>query len=116
MKPSPLGEATELDLSAVARDLRAESAYERDGHTARTLVRDRKLRIVLIAMKPGAQLSEHRSQEAVSIQTIAGHVRITLPARVVELPAGRLVALAPALPHAVESTTESTVLLTLAWD
>jgi quercetin dioxygenase-like cupin family protein len=115
MKPLPITEGAEFDLPAAARDLRSDEAYERDGHTARTLVREHGLRIVLIVMKSGSTIAEHQSQGAVSIQTIAGDVRVVFAGRTVDLPAGQLSVLAPTLPHAVEAAADSTLLLTLAW-
>lgn len=114
-KPTPITEAAEFDLTAIDRQLRSEDAYRRDGHTARTLTREPALRIVLVVMKAGARLAEHRAQEIASIQVVTGQVRVALLERSLELAAGRMLVVAPDLRHQVEAVTDSGLLLTLAW-
>jgi quercetin dioxygenase-like cupin family protein len=104
-----------FDLGALERELRADAAYQSTGHAARTLVREPDLRVVLIAIRAGSRIAEHEADESASVHTIAGHVRLHLPDRVVELPAGRLLTLGPGLRHDVEATTDSAFVLTLGW-
>ena len=47
-KPVSITDRPVFDLAAIGRELRAEDAYQRDGHTARTLVREPSLRVVLV--------------------------------------------------------------------
>ena len=47
-----------FDLAAVDSELRKEDAYQREGHTARTLVREPDLRIVLVVMKAGTRIAD----------------------------------------------------------
>ena len=113
-KPTAITQGAELDLAVAARELRAEDAYRLDGHTARTLVREPTVRIVLVVMRAAAKIAEHHSQNIASIQSIAGHVRLALPDRTVDLPAGKLLVIAPGLAHDVEAVADSAFLLTLA--
>lgn len=113
-KPMSIAQGFELDLAEADRELREEDAYGRDGHTARTLVREPAMRIVLVVMRAGAKIAQHRSQDVASIHAISGRVRLALPARTVELPAGRLLVIAPRLAHDVEAVVDSAFLLTLA--
>jgi quercetin dioxygenase-like cupin family protein len=78
-------------------------------------VREADLRIVLVAMKAGARIAEHRANETASIHTISGHVRLHLPEEVADLPAGRLLVVECARRHDVEAVDESAFLLTLGW-
>ena len=114
-KPTPIIEGAVFDLAAIDRQLRSEDAYRRDGHTARTLVREPALRIVLVVMEAGARIAEHRAQEITSIQAITGHVRLALIDRSLELAAGRVLVIAPDLRHGIEAVADSSLLLTLAW-
>ncbi len=111
---SPVDGST-FDVSEIAREMRGEGAYARAGHTARTLVREADLRVVLIVMKAGAAIKEHRAAETASIHSLGGHVRLRLPNRVADLPSGRLLVLEAGLQHNVEALEESTLLLTLGW-
>lgn len=113
-KPTSITQGAELDLAAADRELRAEDAYRLDGHTARTLVREPAMRVVLVVMRAGAKIAEHRSQDPASIHALAGHVRLALPDRTVDLPAGKLLVIAPGLAHDVEAVADSAFLLTLA--
>ena len=56
--PAPPDRGVTFDLAAVARELRAEEPYLREGQTARTLIRTPDLRIVVVALKTGIQVSE----------------------------------------------------------
>lgn len=108
----PAGGAT-FDLSAVEGDVRREEAYRRDGHTARTLVREPDLRIVLVVMQAGARIAEHRADKTTSVHALSGHIRLRLPDRTVDLPSGGLLVLENGLRHDVEAVEESAFLLTL---
>jgi quercetin dioxygenase-like cupin family protein len=114
-KPETINRGAVFDLAAIDVELRREDAYERDGHTARTLVREDDIRIVLIVMRAGARIAEHRANETASIHALSGHVRLRLPGRDAELLAGRLLVLERGLRHDVEAIAESAFLLTLGW-
>jgi quercetin dioxygenase-like cupin family protein len=104
-----------FDLGAIDREMRQDGADEREGHTARTLVHAPDLRVLLVVMKAGSRIAEHRANETASIHTVSGHVCLRLPDRTVELPAGQLLALGPGLQHDVEARIDSTFILTLGW-
>jgi len=104
-----------FDLASIAAELRGEGVYERDGHTARTLVRETDLRVVLVVMKSGGTIKEHRAKETASIHLLSGRVRVRLRDRLVDLPSGRLLVLEGGLRHTVEAVDESAFLLTLGW-
>jgi quercetin dioxygenase-like cupin family protein len=114
-KPEPINQGAVFDLAAIAAEMRREDAYQRDGHTARTLVREDDIRIVLIVMRAGARIAEHQANETASIHLLSGHVRLRLPDHHAELPAGRLLVLERGLRHDVEAVAESAFLLTLGW-
>ena len=104
-----------FDLGAIDREMRQDGAYERGGHTARTLVHAPDLRVLLVIMKAGSRIADHRANETASIHTVSGHVCLRLRDRTVELPSGRLLALGPGLQHDVEATVDSAFILTLGW-
>jgi quercetin dioxygenase-like cupin family protein len=106
---------TSFDLTAVDSELRQKDAYQRDGHTARTLTRKPDLRIVLVVMKAGARIAEHHADETASIHALSGHVRLCLPDETADLAAGRLLVLERGLKHDVEAVADSAFLLTLGW-
>ena len=102
--------ATELDQLH-----REESWLQATGRSSKTLVKYPDLRIVLIAMKANTRMHEHTASGRISVHSLNGHIRLHLPDRVVDLPAGHLLALDQCVPHDVEATEDSAFLLTLSW-
>ena len=114
-KPESPQHGVTFDLGAIEREMRQEEPYRREGHTARTLVHAPDLRVVLVAIKGGSRIAEHHASKSASVHTISGHVRLHLPDRTVELPAGQMLVLGPGLSHDVEAATDSAFVLTLGW-
>jgi quercetin dioxygenase-like cupin family protein len=104
-----------FDLDDETEALRREHGWRDNGHSAKTLVKHHDQRIVLIAMKQGARMMKHKASGAVSIHVLSGGVRIDLGETTVEVPAGQLLALEGGLPHDVEATLDSSVLLSLSF-
>jgi quercetin dioxygenase-like cupin family protein len=102
-----------LNLLATARELCAEKAYERDGHAARTLVRAGDIRVVIVAMRRGSIIQEHRARATGSLQALTGLLRVRLEERQVDLVAGQLLVLDANAQHEVTALDESVFLLTL---
>ena len=103
-----------LSLARELVELRRSQSAQLKGHSAKTLVKDPDLRVVLIALERGARLGEHQTSARSSIQTLEGRVRLRLRGELLELPAGEMVALAPWVSHELEALEPSAVLLTLA--
>ncbi len=104
-----------FDLNEEIESLRHDIGWTRNGHSARTLVKQEGLRVVLISLARGARMGEHKADAPVTIQTVAGSVRLWLGERAIALPLGGLLLLERALPHDVEAVEESAILLTVAW-
>jgi quercetin dioxygenase-like cupin family protein len=109
------GQLLSFELDQEIAALRQEDAWERGDQNAKTLVKDKDLRIILIAMKAGARLPEHHAPKRIAIQVLAGQVRVTVSGRSIELKAGSLLTLEGGLSHDVEALEESAILLTVAW-
>jgi len=106
--------ATSFDLAAQVDSLKREETWQRSDRVARTLVQRPGFHLVLTVIKLGAALREHRAEGHVTVQTVAGHLRLHVGAQSVDLPAGHLLALEPGVPHDVEALEESAFLLTVA--
>src|SRR5688500_5701042 len=96
-KPESTAGGLVFDLATDDHEMRAEDAYIRDGHTARTLVRKPDLSIVLVVMKAGGRMADHHATG--SIQALSGHARLRVLDAVIDLPAGRLLVLGRGLRH-----------------
>lgn len=113
--PGPIeNPALSFDLNAEIESLRKESAWQ-GGRNSKTLVKHPDFRVILTALQSKAILHEHKTVGAISVQTVAGHIRIRALDQVFDLPAGRLLALSGGVPHDVEALEESAFLLTIGW-
>ena len=104
----------EFDLTSEVDRLHGESTWN-TGQNARTLIKYDDLRIVLIALKGGARIPEHKTNGRISVQVLSGHVRLNASGRAFDLRPGSLLALDERAPHDLEAMDESAVLLTIAW-
>lgn len=114
-KPESTAGGAVFDLVSTDHDLREQDVYVRGGHTARTLTRERDLRIVLVVMKAASRIAEHHANETASIHVLRGHLRLHILNKLVNLPAGQLIVLERGLLHDIEAVVESSFLLTLGW-
>ena len=127
-RPRPLGETDgsaqrppqllaapmmSFDLVREQEQLRQEESYRAGDRNAKTLVNAPGLHIVLTVMQRGAQLKEHKVAGPISIQTLAGRIRLRSADDIVELQAGQIVTLLGAIAHIVEAVEESAFLLTI---
>ena len=94
----------------------APSWQRESGRSSETLVKYNEFRIVLVRMKPGSYMSNHKAEGPISIHVIHGKIRVHLPGdRIEDLKVGDLLTLDRCLEHDVEALEESAFLLTIAW-
>jgi quercetin dioxygenase-like cupin family protein len=104
----------EFDISREIRQLQEEDAW-RAGRNSKALAKYDDFRIVLIALKEGVRIEEHRAEGRISIHTVVGHISVRALGRTFDLPAGRLLTLDRATVHNVGALEESAILLTISW-
>jgi quercetin dioxygenase-like cupin family protein len=104
-----------FDLAAEIEQLRGEEHWLRDGRISKTLVKHSDFRIVLMLMKAGTLIHEHKTDARISVQALSGRLLIKLDERTVEIPAGHLLVLEKALSHDVSALEESALLLSISW-
>ena len=108
------GPILEFDLPAAVMQLKQESNWS--GHrNARTLVKHRDCRIVLMDLEFGAHLVRHQTRGTVVIQVVSGHIKVCVFNDVFDVPVGHVISLDPHLSHDVEALEESALLITIAW-
>jgi len=91
-----------------------ENAWQ-GGRNSKTLVKHSDFRVVLTVLKFGARLHKHKAAGRISVQTVAGHIRMHVENKVFDLPVGHLLALEWAIAHDVEALEDSAFLLNIAW-
>ena len=102
-----------LALESVARELRQEPEYQKNGRNGTTLVKTPRLRQVLEVLRAGARLEEHTAPGPISVLVLEGELRFEAGAGGVQLQPGRLLSLPSERPHRVEALQDSTFLLTI---
>ena len=114
-KHTTLEDGQVLDLRSVTEEMQGDAAYLRGGHTARTLLRAEDLRVVVVTMKEGSSIAEHRAEHSATIHVVAGSVCVRFRDRKVDLRAGQVVVLEQKVRHAVDAIADSCFVLTLGW-
>jgi len=106
----------QIDFERELQQLRLEESWQREtGRSSKTLAKYPDFRIVLILMKSGTQMRQHRAEGRISIQQLKGEVCIHLADRKVTLSTGHLLVLDCGVLHDVEALEESALLLTISW-
>ena len=104
----------EFDLTTEVDRLHRESTWK-TGQNARTLIKYDDLRAVLMTLKAGVRIPEHKANGRISVQVLSGHIRLNAAGRTFDLRPGSLLALDERAPHDLEALEESAVVLTVAW-
>lgn len=102
-----------FNLRTEMERLRQLPSYHQGNPTGKTLVKEPDLRIVLMALKAGARLEEHRASGPISVHALEGRLRLRVAEEAVEMTAGELLMLEPNLAHDVDALEDSAFLLTL---
>jgi quercetin dioxygenase-like cupin family protein len=106
----------QIDLERELQQLRQQDSWQRGtGRSSKTLAKYPDFRIVLILMKSGTRMRQHRAEGRVSIQQLEGQVCVHLADRKVNVSAGHLLVLDCGVLHDVEALEESALLLTISW-
>jgi quercetin dioxygenase-like cupin family protein len=106
----------QIDLDRELQQLRREDSWQREtGRSSKTLAKYPDFRIVLILMKSGTRMRQHKAEGRISIQQLKGQVCVHLADRKVTVSAGHLLVLDCGVLHDVEALEESALLLTISW-
>jgi quercetin dioxygenase-like cupin family protein len=115
-EPHPVnGTALTFNLVTEAAALVDEPTWRAHGHNAKTLVKHPDFRVVLIALKAGARVSEHKTDHCVTIHAIEGRLRLHVPGNTLDLAQGQLLALEQTTLHDIEAVEDSIFVLSLGW-
>ena len=111
----PLDEAVMIfDLPAILADLKREITWRTGRRNAVTLLKQPGLRLVLVALKAGAEVASHQTDTPVVLQGLEGRVAVLMDGDEHVLTAGQVLTMRSGLTHAVRAQNEAAFLLTLA--
>ncbi len=100
-------------LPELAEALIADLGNHSAGRTAKTILSGTVMRAVVVALKEGAEMSEHDSPPAATLQVITGRVTLRAGDQEWTVEPGQLVQVPPQR-HSVQAHVDSAFLLTVA--
>lgn len=102
-----------LSLADVGEGLLRDARNSPARRAARTIMASTVMRSTLIALVEGAEMNEHASPPAATLQVVTGHVQLVVGDQQHDLRAGELVRIPPQR-HGVRALADAVVLLTVA--
>lgn len=108
------GKVLQLDTAAEEAKLREQAATSKSGRAAKTLVKEGRLRVTLIALRKGTALGAHAVAGDVTIEVRRGAVEIGMDGKSIRAAKGDLVALQARVRHDARALRDSTILITAA--
>ena len=103
-----------IQLADEISRLRQRLESSNEDRQAASLVKDYGLNVMLMLLKKGARLHEHRTKGPLTVQVVSGTVLFVGANAHNELAAGTILAVDRDVPHSVEAREESVLLLTTA--
>ena len=102
-----------IDIPEFIKKIKDEPAWKKNDRNAMTVYKTNGLRIVLMALHKGAELTRHNADGILSVQVLDGKIDFKTDDNSVEIEKGQMVALHKGLYHSVKALKESIFLLTL---
>jgi quercetin dioxygenase-like cupin family protein len=107
-----VGKMVSLNIMDEVSRLKSKPEWSSANRLSVSLVKDDALNILLMVLKKGARLGEHRTKGPIAIQVLAGLVRLSAGSGRAEISSGNIAALDREVVHELEALEESAVLLT----
>jgi quercetin dioxygenase-like cupin family protein len=105
------GPSLDLNIQQELAALRQGEAWQQTGINRKSLVRYPDFRISLIVLKANGRIEEHHNPGRISVQTVAGHIRMHADDKLFDLPLGKILVLDRAVAHDVEAVGEESAFL-----
>jgi len=102
-----------IDLPSFIEQVRKEKKWKDTDRNAITVFKANGLRIVLIALRKGAEMVKHKADGLISGQVLEGKMQIDTDERSVQLGKGQMLALHEGIPHSLLAKKKTIFLLTL---
>jgi quercetin dioxygenase-like cupin family protein len=111
--PRPLRRPVLVDVGAEASTLLDEPEWTTRDRNSRTLATTDRLRVVLTALRAGAQLSSEESNDTLAVQALRGELELRVDGMDLELRAGQLATVEQPREWRVRAATDALLLLTV---
>ena len=93
--------------------LKSETAWTKGDRNAVTLQKNSNLRVVLISLRKGATLHEHRVEGPITLFVLSGKMNFIAGEEKILAETNKLIVLEKAIPHDVEALEDTTFILTI---
>jgi quercetin dioxygenase-like cupin family protein len=111
----PAGGMITINVANEIAQLKSTPEWESGDRHALSLVKNAPLSILLMILKEGVRLSEHRTKGPITVQVVSGSIRFNAVAeRIVS--AGEMIALDRNIAHSLEALEESAIIIVAAID
>jgi quercetin dioxygenase-like cupin family protein len=108
------GAMVSINIAEEIARIKGKPEWSTQDRVSVSLVKDDALNILLMLLKRGARLNEHRTRGPIALQVLAGSIRFSTGAEQTLVTSGSMVALDRDVAHSLEALEESAVLLTTA--
>ncbi len=113
VRPTAGGMMTVKLADEIAR-LKSTAEWTSGDRHAVSLVKDDALNVLLMMLKKGSHLHEHRTKGPITVQVVSGSIRFSGGSDQRIISAGEIVALDRGIAHSLEALEESALILTTA--
>jgi quercetin dioxygenase-like cupin family protein len=113
-RPATGGMITISVAGEIAR-LKSTPEWESGDRRIQSVIKDAALNILLMVLKKGARLHEHRTKGPIALQVVSGSILFSAGVERI-IPAGEMVGLDRDVVHSVEALEESAIILITAID
>ena len=103
-----------IDLPSYIDQIKNEKAWEENDRNAITIYKSDKLRIVLVALRKGANMQTERPENIFSLQVLKGKLNIATNYAATEVDKEMIFAIHDNVPYTISALKKSRFLLTLA--
>jgi quercetin dioxygenase-like cupin family protein len=108
------GPSLTFHLAEQLQSLRGDDGYRRSGRSARTLVKDERFRVVLLAVASQVDIGTHRADSPMTLHVVEGGLRYRDAGGEYELREGDLLFFGPGQAEDIRATADGGLLLTLS--
>ena len=102
-----------IDIFSFIEQIRKEKKWKETDRNAITVFKTNGFRIVLIALRKGAEMVKHIAAGMISIQMLKGKMLLNTNEQIVHLGKGQMLALHEGIPHSLLAKKKTIFLLTL---
>jgi quercetin dioxygenase-like cupin family protein len=102
-----------IDLLSFIDQIKKEKKWKDSDRNSITVFKTNGLRIVLIALRKGAEMVKHTAAGLISIQMLKGKMQLNAGDQTVQLGKGQMLALHKGIPHNLLAKKKTIFLLTL---